>query len=147
MASPRSAPLRRGVAGIAGVAVLVLGVGSLAGCGDDAAGSTAVTETSAEADPGVEAATVALEEERAAIDVRTPEEYAEGHVEGAANLDIRDAGFPEAIADLDPDGSYVVYCRTGNRSAQAATEMRALGLEVIDGGALTDMESAGWPIV
>ena len=41
---------------------------------------------------------------------------------------------------------YVVYCRTGNRSAQAASEMRAVGLDVYDGGGLDDMVTAGWPV-
>lgn len=119
-----------------------------AGCSSDddaASSSSAPTEAGATPAPGQEAATVALEEDREAIDVRTPEEYAEGHVDGAANLDFQGAAFADQIAALDPDGTYVVYCRSGNRSAQAAAEMRAIGLDVIDGGALTDMAAAGWP--
>jgi rhodanese-related sulfurtransferase len=123
-------------------AALVLCAPLLA-CSDDAEQASAA---SAEVSAGQPAAELALEEERTVIDVRTPDEFEQGHVEGSVNLDIRDAGFPEAIANLDPDGAYVVYCRSGNRSAQAANEMRALGLEVIDGGALTDMEAAGWPL-
>jgi rhodanese-related sulfurtransferase len=124
-------------------AAALLAIAPLAACSDDSESASAgATEVAA----GVPAAELALEEERTAIDVRTPAEYEQRHVEGSANLDIRDAGFPDAIASLDPDGAYVVYCRSGNRSAQAANEMRALGLEVIDGGALTDMETAGWPL-
>jgi rhodanese-related sulfurtransferase len=133
-------PRRRSLA-LAAAAVLTLA--PLAACSDDGEqASAAATDVAS----GVPAATLALEEQRTAIDVRTPEEYEQGHVQGSANLDIRDAGFAEAIASLDPDGAYVVYCRSGNRSAQATNEMRALGLEVIDGGALTDMEDAGWPL-
>jgi phage shock protein E len=62
------------------------------------------------------------------IDVRTPEEFESGHLEGAVNLDVTDAGFDARIAALDPAASYIVYCRSGNRSAQAATRMRTAGL-------------------
>lgn len=78
------------------------------------------------------------------IDVRTPEEYAAGHIEGAVLVDVQASTFDEDIAGLDPDATYVVYCRSGNRSAQAAQRMRDAGLDVTDGGAMTDMESAGW---
>ena len=80
------------------------------------------------------------------LDVRTPEEFAEGHVEGATLIDFYEPDFAERIAALDRDATYVVYCRSGNRSATAATRMRAEGLDVLDGGALTDMEEAGWPV-
>jgi rhodanese-related sulfurtransferase len=50
----------------------------------------------------------------------------------------------DRIAALDPATTYVVYCRSGNRSATAATQMRAAGLTVLDGGSLQDMAGAGW---
>ena len=102
------------------------------------------TEASGPA-PGVEAATQALDEERTVIDVRTPEEYEAGHVVDAELIDIQGTEFDAQIAELDPDGAYVVYCRSGNRSAAAARAMEAAGLDVIDGGGLDDMEAAGWP--
>lgn len=142
---PTSLP-RRGL--LAATAVLALAPWAAACSSSDDDASTATTAEAA-ADPGVAAgpaaAAAALEEDRTAIDVRTPEEYDEGHVDGADNLDFQGAAFADQIADLDPDGTYVVYCRSGNRSAQAAAQMRAIGLDVLDGGALTDMEAAGWP--
>ena len=81
------------------------------------------------------------------IDVRTPAEYAGGHVIGATNIDIRDPGFAAAIAALPRTGSYLVYCHSGNRSGQAVEAMRAVGLTVADGGGLTDMQSAGHTLV
>ena len=51
----------------------------------------------------------------------------------------------ESELELDPDAAYVVYCRSGNRSAQAASVMAGAGLDVVDGGAMTDMVEAGWP--
>jgi phage shock protein E len=95
--------------------------------------------------PGVEAATTARQAGAVAIDVRTPEEYAAGHIEGAELIDVQAADFSRRIGGLDPDVTYVVYCRSGNRSAAAAEAMRAEGLEVLDGGALGDMVEAGWP--
>lgn len=70
------------------------------------------------------------------IDVRTSEEFASGHLEGAINMDVTDAGFAEALESLDPEDSYAVYCRSGNRSAQAAALMQSAGLTVTDLGSL-----------
>jgi phage shock protein E len=94
--------------------------------------------------PGVEAATAALEAGATVIDVRTLEEYTAGYIEGAELIDIQGADFSQRIGDLDPAVTYVVYCRSGNRSAAAAERMRAQGLDVLDGGALGDMVEAGW---
>ena len=123
----------------------------LVGCGSDGAEVAAETSTPADAGagtaaPGPESAALALEEGRVVIDVREPAEYDAGHVQGAQLIDIKGADFADRIAELDPKGSYVVYCRSGNRSAVAAEEMRAIGLDVLDGGALDDMEAAGWPV-
>jgi rhodanese-related sulfurtransferase len=82
----------------------------------------------------------------AIIDVRTPAELATGHVVGARNIDVESAGFGQAIAALPKAGHYLVYCRSGNRSAQAATTMRSAGLTVADGGCLADMEQLGYPV-
>ncbi len=137
-------PARR-LAAVTATAAVLLGA-----CGSDDGGSAAPdvpTEAVAgvEPAPGVEAAGLALDEGRSVIDVRTPEEHAEGHIEGTALIDARSEDFDDLVADLDPGGSYVVYCRTGNRSADAAERMRAEGLDVVDGAAMADMVTAGWP--
>lgn len=61
------------------------------------------------------------------IDVRTPAEYAEGHLEGAINIDVQSPEFDAVVSELPTDGEYVVYCRSGNRSAAAIDRMEALG--------------------
>ncbi len=61
------------------------------------------------------------------LDVRTPGEFAQGHIEGAVLVDYRSPGFREKIAGLDRSKTYLVYCRTGNRSGQAWKLMRELG--------------------
>src|SRR5690606_39273519 len=62
--------------------------------------------------------TLAIGEDTVVVDVRTPSEYASGHLEGAVNVDFQSAEFDATIAELDPDVEYVVYCQSGNRSAQ-----------------------------
>ena len=126
---------------------------ALAACSGDDSGTAiaeptaiAASDTSAAVAAGRPAAEAALAEQRTVIDVRTPEEFAAGHVDGATRIGLADPDFAAQIAELDPAAVYVVYCRTGNRSAQAASEMRAVGLDVYDGGGLDDMETAGWPV-
>lgn len=71
------------------------------------------------------------------IDVRTPEEFAAGHLDGAVLIDIKDDSFDSKIAALDPNANYIVYCRSGNRSAQAVTRMREAGIaNITDLGSL-----------
>ncbi|MDQ3311334.1 MAG: rhodanese-like domain-containing protein [Actinomycetota bacterium] len=145
----------------AAVVTVVLGIGLVAACGSDEsegeAGTTTATQTTSDGSPtgetggasgvaaGAESAALALEEDRTVIDVRTPEEFDAGAVAGAERIGLADEDFAERIAELDPATGYVVYCRTGNRSAQAATQMRAIGLDVLDGGGFDDMVDAGWP--
>ena len=141
---------RRSLSATALIAALALIPPLLVSCSDDSGSSEGApaADASGAADlpaAGQDAAEAAKADGRTVIDVRTPEEFAEGHVDGATLVNFQDPGFADAIADLDPDGSYVVYCRSGNRSAQAATKMRAIGLDVTDGGGLPDMVAAGWP--
>ncbi|HMR48737.1 MAG TPA: rhodanese-like domain-containing protein [Arachnia sp.] len=71
------------------------------------------------------------------IDVRTPQEFADGHLQDAINIDIQSPDFTAQLSELPTDGSYVVYCRSGNRSAQAISQMTQLGFTtLIDGGGL-----------
>lgn len=71
------------------------------------------------------------------IDVRTAEEFAEGHVQGAKNLDIENGSFEAALAGLDKDASYSLYCRSGRRSAIAVDLMIKAGFtKVSDLGSL-----------
>ncbi len=62
------------------------------------------------------------------VDVRTPAEFAEGHLPGAVNINVEDPGFPDAVAALDPSADYAVYCRSGNRSQAAIEYMTQAGV-------------------
>jgi len=85
----------------------------------------------------------------AVIDVRTPSEFAEGHLQGSINDDIQGAAFAAQIAKLDKNGTYVVYCKSGNRAGQAVTAMKAIGINnVTNAGGYTDASKAtGLPLV
>ena len=86
--------------------------------------------------------------EHTVIDVRTPAEYAAGHVDGSENIDVSAGSFEQQVEQLDKDEEYVVYCQSGNRSAQAADTMAELGFtEIVDGGGIVDLQSAGADIV
>ncbi len=83
------------------------------------------------------------------LDVRTAEEYAEGHIDGAFVIDFYRSDFADQIAALDPDRPYLLYCRSGNRSGETATLMADLGfgdVAEIDGGILA-WNDAGLPTV
>ena len=61
------------------------------------------------------------------LDVRTPQEYNSGHLNGSINLDFKSPSFEDEIARLDRDKAYLLYCRTGIRSARAVMLMISLG--------------------
>ncbi|QHL86936.1 rhodanese-like domain-containing protein [Nibribacter ruber] len=63
------------------------------------------------------------------LDVRTSGEFASGTIPGAKNLDVMSSGFATAIAQLDKDKEYFVFCRSGNRSGTACKQLAALGLK------------------
>ena len=82
------------------------------------------------------------------VDVRTPAEYATGHLDGAVNIDFQSPSFDDVVADLDSDADYVVYCQSGNRSAQAVSVMEDADLAVQDAGGIDEAAKAtGLPVV
>ena len=73
------------------------------------------------------------------VDVRTPAEFEEGKIEGAQNIDVKNAEFKTMAAKLDPKKPVAVYCRSGARSAKAASILKEMGFKKIynlDGGYL-----------
>jgi len=67
----------------------------------------------------------------AVLDIRTPEEFAEGHIEGAINVDFMGDDFEAGIAELDRERPYVVHCRSGNRSTQSLPVFEKLDFDRI----------------
>ena len=78
---------------------------------------------------------VDLSDDTVIIDVRTPAEFASGHLDGAINIDVQSADFAAQVMELDKEGDYFIYCRSGNRSGQAISQMSQMGF--------TDMTNGG----
>lgn len=143
-ASMHMKPYRRTLAAVLTSVALVTGA---------CAGAEATpTETAVTIEAGyhlVDAPTAAaVADEAVVIDVRTPGEFADGHLEGAVNIDLQDPGFRSAIGALDRHTTYLVYCRSGNRSRTATDYMEQLGFSTIyelDGGIIA-WNDAGLPL-
>lgn len=120
------------ISGLVLVAV-VLG-GGLTACSDGSA-ATAISQPAAQVAPGrvsvAEFAAVIAKPGVQIIDVRTPSEFAEGHIQGAANMPVQQADFAARVSQLDPNSTYAVYCRSGNRSKGAVEQMRSAGIRAI----------------
>ena len=84
--------------------------------------------------------------EVAVLDVREPDEWAAGHIEGALHIPMREV--PGRLADVPVDGQVLVVCKVGARSAQAVGYLRQQGYHAVnlDGG-LLEWEAAGRALV
>jgi phage shock protein E len=82
------------------------------------------------------------------LDIRTPAEVEAGHLSGAVAVDFYSDTFRDDLAALDRDLVYLIYCRTGNRTGQAAKIMDELGFEsVYDmGGGISQWLNADYPV-
>ena len=83
------------------------------------------------------------------LDVRTPGEFASGHIKGAVNMDALEPDFLQKAEKLPPDAPLVVYCRSGNRSARVIERMEKAGLknEVYHlAHGINDWNAAGLPL-
>jgi phage shock protein E len=164
--TPTILPRRRGArVRVAGLALAALATMTVSACGGDdeepvaeaSAGAESVEGAAGEVAPrpgfglvtGEQAAALAADPGVVVLDVRTPAEFAEGHIDGATLVDFEAPSFADEIAKLDPSADYLVYCRSGNRSGQAVAVMQSLGFENIwdlDGGVIT-WSGEGRPLV
>ena len=83
------------------------------------------------------------------LDVRTPGGYAEGHIPESVNLDSQSANFGDELEKLDKSRSYLVYCRSGVRSAAAVKVMTEHGFKTLYNmtGGINEWRSAGFATV
>ena len=83
------------------------------------------------------------------LDVRTPGEYYIDHIEDSILIDVQDPSFLEEVSKLDKDLTYLVYCRSGRRSAEASDILVDLGFNDVYNmtGGILDWEAAGFPTV
>ena len=83
------------------------------------------------------------------VDVRTPSEFMTGHIQGAQNIDFESGNFENQISTLDKNGTYAVYCRSGNRSGQAVAIMHDAGFHNVYNlnGGIIDWTNSGMMLV
>lgn len=65
------------------------------------------------------------------VDVRTPEEYSEGHIEYAKNIDFFSEDFEDQFNKLDKNQPVYIYCKSGNRSGKAGKKLKDMGFHHI----------------
>ena len=134
--------------GLASAAALALTL-AVSGCSSDSASKSVVQTADGTVAPpeapvrvGItDFAEVIASPDVTIVDVRTPEEFAEGHIEGAVNIPVEYADFTDQVSQLDADGTYAVYCRSGNRSQTAVDQMSRVG---INGIYELDSGTNGW---
>ena len=127
---------------LAGAAALALTL-AVSGCSSDSASDSASESVVQTADGTVappeapvrvgvpDFADVIASPDVTIVDVRTPEEFAQGHIEGAVNIPVEYADFTDQVSQLDANGTYAVYCRSGNRSQTAIDQMSGVGINGI----------------
>jgi rhodanese-related sulfurtransferase len=83
------------------------------------------------------------------LDVRTPAEFAAGHIVGAVNIDFWGKDFEDSVAILEKGGLCLVYCTSGVRSGGAMKKMRKIGFKKIYNmnGGMFSWRAAGLPVV
>ena len=83
------------------------------------------------------------------LDVRTAEEYADGHIERAVNIDYKKDDFMDRAKATLPTGKTIaIYCRSGRRSANAASMLAPEGYVLVNlKGGIIDWQNAGMPVV
>ena len=82
------------------------------------------------------------------LDVRTAQEFSEGHLNGARNLDVKAEGFEQGLQQLDKNTPYLVYCASGRRSQAATAQMRQAGFGKVYelNGGIQAWQGAGEPV-
>lgn len=118
---------------------MTMSAAQISGCNS----SDSITSVSApEFDKEIKADSVQL------LDVRTPQEYAEGHIDGALNINVQSDDFRQrAEKELSKDSTILVYCRSGRRSMEAAEILTKLGYKVVNlKGGIIEWEGDGLPV-
>lgn len=136
---------------IAVAAMALAGTIALAGCSGTPAGSGDASMSAGSADTNAGSASayakITADEAKAMmdsgsptiVDVRTAQEYADGHIPGAINIPVESIGSDKPAELTDADADLIVYCRTGVRSKQASDKLVELGYQhVNDMGGIVD---------
>ncbi|UNU74035.1 rhodanese-like domain-containing protein [Moraxella nasovis] len=103
-----------------------------------------VTDTSA---PVIQAQAVTPKIKGTWIDVRSPQEYAEGHLQGATNITVEDIADQIHTVQPNKDAQVNLYCRSGRRAEAARGILTQLGYtNVVNHGAFNDLAEKGYPV-
>ncbi|HEY3292765.1 MAG TPA: rhodanese-like domain-containing protein [Candidatus Nanopelagicaceae bacterium] len=108
---------------VAGIGVLIAGALLLAGCSSN---KGAITNMNAK-----DFSNITQQSNVVILDVRTPGEFSQGHIQGAMNIDVEASTFDSEIAKLDKSKTYAVYCHSGRRSGIATEAMAKMGFKHI----------------
>jgi len=120
-------PTRSWSRGIAAAALAVVAITGVSACSSSAPASSSTSPATAQHVAASDFSTAMKAPGTIVVDVRTPAEYAGGHLTQAQNIDIESSDFATRIAALDKNATYAVYCRSGNRSGTALEQMTAAG--------------------
>ncbi|MBI4944002.1 MAG: rhodanese-like domain-containing protein [Actinobacteria bacterium] len=142
---------RRTARAVPAAALVLTATLALTGCGSSSGSAgSAVTAVDGVKHIGVDAfASLASTPTVVVLDVRTPAEFATGHLPNAVNVDFNAGDFAAQVHALDHAKTYAVYCHSGNRSGQALEVMKADGFgHVADlEGGITAWTGAGQAVV
>ncbi len=121
---------------------IALGAVVVAGCSS----SSATLET---VSPSEAATIIDTGPTEVILDIRTADEFDQGIIAGATNIDFYSPTFADQLDDLDREVHYVVYCRSGNRSGQAMGTFKDLGFTKVTeiGGGIVNWYESGLPVV
>ena len=127
--------------------ILVIGVALLSGCAERITAIQAIKDISVKEVYDL----IAKNKDNQSfiiIDVRTPEEFANEHIENALNLDYYSEKFRDELNKLDKEKTYLIYCRSGNRSGKALSIMKELAFREVYNmlGGVIQWKAEGYPL-
>ena len=123
------------------ISLLLLAFASSCSTSNGGAGITNVTPSQAQSLLGKDGAPQV-------IDLRTQEEFKEGHISGAQVVDVKKEDYEKQLQKLDPNQPYLIHCRSGGRSTKALPSFEKLGFKKIyhlDKG-FNSWKEAGLPV-
>ena len=112
---------------LAAAALAVAAITAMSACSSDTPASSPASSATGQHMAASDFSTAMKAPGTIVLDVRTPAEYAGGHLPAAQNIDIEAPDFATRIAALDKAATYAVYCHSGNRSGTALEQMSAAG--------------------
>lgn len=129
------------------LSLLALSLGLVA-CNAQNAGSAEADQQAYQNVDVKRAQEVIQEEDPLILDVRTDQEYKEGHIKDAKQLDFYGDNFQQQLEELPRDKPVLVYCHSGNRSGKTMARMKELGFEKVYNlqGGMSSWESEGKPV-